>query len=146
MDELVTALKQMFANSFAFYLKAHNYHWNVEGPDFKQYHDLFGGIYEEVYGSLDTAAEYIRTLDSYAPGSFSRFAQLSEIEDETKVPTSRVMFERLLADNETLLASIKKAYDLAEAAGDHGLSNFLAERQAAQKKHAWMIRATLKNR
>jgi len=146
MDELAQLMKRVLANSFAFYLKAHNYHWNVEGPDFKEYHDLFGGIYEEVYGSVDTAAEFIRTLGSYAPGSFSRFSQLSNIEDETKIPTARVMIERLLSDNEIVLASIKETYDAAEAAGEHGLSNFLAERQAAHKKHAWMLNATLKNR
>lgn len=146
MDELAQLMKRVLANSFAFYLKAHNYHWNVEGPDFKEYHDLFSGIYEEVYDSVDTAAEFIRTLGSYAPGSFSRFSQLSNIEDETKIPTARVMIERLLSDNEIVLASIKETYDAAEAAGEHGLSNFLAERQAAHKKHAWMLNATLKNR
>ena len=30
MDELKQAMKQAFANSYAFYLKAQYFHWNVE--------------------------------------------------------------------------------------------------------------------
>ena len=35
-------------------------------------------------------------------------------------------------------------YKLAEANGEYGLANFLAERQDAHRKHGWMLRATLK--
>jgi starvation-inducible DNA-binding protein len=53
MEDLKQAAKVGFASSFSFYLKAHNFHWNVEGSDFKQYHDLFGDIYEEVFENYD---------------------------------------------------------------------------------------------
>jgi starvation-inducible DNA-binding protein len=73
MDELQQAAKVAFATEFSFYLKAHNFHWNVEGPDFKQYHDLFGDIYEEVYESIDLFAEQIRGLGTYVPASYHSF-------------------------------------------------------------------------
>ena len=38
MDALQQALKIAFATEYAFYLKAHYFHWNVEGADFYQYH------------------------------------------------------------------------------------------------------------
>ena len=144
MEELIVALKKALANTFAFYLKTHNYHWNVTGPDFSQYHKFLEGIYEEVYGSVDQFGEEIRSLGDYAPGSFTRFAELSDIQDETKVPPALTMLERLAADNQMLLASIESAYELAEREHKHGLSNFLAERQDAHSKHAWMLSATLK--
>ena len=34
MDALQQALKIAFATEYAFYLKAHYFHWNVEGADF----------------------------------------------------------------------------------------------------------------
>lgn len=144
MDELKQAMKQTFANSFAFYLKAQYFHWNVEGMLFPQLHEFFGKIYEEVYGSIDQFAEEIRALGSFAPGSFARFSQLAAVEDEDRIPPAKTMLEILAQDNEIVLASIAEAYQLAEAAGAHGLSNFLAERQDAHMKHAWMLRATLK--
>ena len=33
----------------------------------------------------------------------------------------------------------------AEAAGNHGFSNLLAERMSAHKKNAWMLRSTMKD-
>jgi len=68
MDELVQAMKKSLADTFAFYLKAQGFHWNVEGPNFPQYHALFDTIYNEVYGSIDQFAEEIRSLDAYAQG------------------------------------------------------------------------------
>jgi starvation-inducible DNA-binding protein len=144
MDELKQALKQAFANSFAFYLKAHYFHWNVEGMLFSQFHDFFGNIYQEVYASIDPFAENIRKIDSYAPGSFSRLSQLAEINDEERIPPAKNMLEILLQDNDIVLESIKTAYDTAESIGAVGISDFLAGRQDAHMKHAWMLRATLK--
>ena len=144
MDELKQALKLAFANSFAFYLKAHYFHWNVEGMLFSQFHDFFGNIDQEVYASIDPFAENIRKIDSYAPGSFSRLSQLAEINDEERIPPAKNMLEILLQDNDIVLESIKTAYDAAESVGAVGLSDFLAGRQDAHMKHAWMLRATLK--
>lgn len=144
MDELKQSLKVAFADTFAFYLKAANYHWNVEGILFPQLHMLLDTIYNEVYGSIDDFAENIRKVQSYTPASFSRLGELTTIEDERQVPEAKEMLVQLYQDNERVLESIRTAYDYAEQAGEHGLSNFLAERQDAHRKHGWMIRATLK--
>jgi starvation-inducible DNA-binding protein len=142
MDELIKATKIGFATEFSFYLKAHYFHWNVEGPDFKEYHDLFGAIYEEVYGSIDDFAENIRKLGSYTPGSYTRLSMLSQIEDETEVPPVNAMVQELLTDSDKTVKVFKMVYDLAEREGEHGLSNFLAERMDAHRKHSWMLRAS----
>lgn len=144
MDELVKAMKIAFSTEFSFYLKAHYFHWNVEGSDFLEYHDLFGKIYEEVYDSIDSFAENIRKLGSYTPGSYTRLSMLTQIEDETDVLPKEQMVAELLADNDKILKVIKLVYDLAEREGQHGLSNFLAERLDAHQKHGWMLRASLK--
>lgn len=146
MDELVQALKVVLANEYAFSLKTQNFHWNVEGPDFYEYHLLFERIYDEVYGSVDTIAERIRTLGAYAPGSFKRYLELTEIEDQVEIPTPRSMVEKLVADSQIVLNSIVRCYQLAEQSGNHGLSNLMAERQDAHDKHLWMLTATLKQR
>lgn len=144
MTTLVKAAKVAFASEFSFYLKAHNFHWNVEGSDFKQYHDLFGDIYEEVYDSIDTFAEQIRSLGAYVPGSYTRFSMLTQVDDETDILVKDGMVNQLLEDNEKMLGVLKMVYDLSESAGEHGFSNFLAERMDAHKKHGWMLRSSLK--
>jgi starvation-inducible DNA-binding protein len=144
MEDLQKAAKIAFASEFTFYLKAHFFHWNVEGINFRELHDLFGTIYEEVYDSIDDFAEKIRALGAYAPGSNSRFNVLSQIDDETSVVPAEHMVAELLQDSDNMVRLLKRVYDMAEAAGEHGFSNFLAERMDAHRKHSWQLRATSK--
>lgn len=143
-EELVKAAKVAFATEFSFYLKAHNFHWNITGSDFLEYHDLFGKIYEEVYSSIDDFAEKIRSLDAFVPGSFTRFSMLTAIDDETDILPQEAMLAELLQDNEKVIGILKIVYGLSEQASEYGFSNFLAERLDAHKKHGWMLKSSLK--
>lgn len=144
LSELQQAARIAFASEFAFYLKAHEFHWNVEGVHFQQFHQLFGTIYEEVYAVIDDFAEKLRALGCYAPGSLSKLSVLTRIEDqETAIPDG-AMVEMLLSDSEKICILFKMVYDLAEREGKHGFSNFLAERMDAHDKHSWMLRSVLK--
>jgi starvation-inducible DNA-binding protein len=144
MNKLQESLKIAFASEFSFYLKAHYFHWNVEGENFQQYHELFGKIYEEVYSSIDDFAENIRKLGAYTPGSFTRFSMLTAIEDETSVPDARAMTEELLNDSNKMSELFKIIFKLSEEEEEYGLSDFIAARQDAHRKHSWMLRAMLK--
>jgi starvation-inducible DNA-binding protein len=137
-------MKVVLASTFAMYLKAHNFHWNVEGPNFSEYHALFGNIYEDVHGSVDEVAERIRTMDQYAPGSMSRFAQLSVVDDQINIPSARGMVQELQSDNVKVIEELTKAFNLATKAGKEGLADYFAGRIDVHEKHGWMLRATLK--
>lgn len=144
MEELVKSLKVSLATVFAFYLKSHNYHWNVEGADFYQYHKLFEKIYENVQESIDGFGEQVRTLNAYAPASFARFVNLSKIKDETKIPTGSVMVDRLIADNDVVIEQINETLKLAEKHNKQGMMNFLAGRLEQHEKWAYFLRSTKK--
>ena len=144
MDELEQALKKAQADSFAFYLKAHYFHWNIEGANFPQYHSFLKSLYEEVFAAVDNIAEGIRTLDIYVPGSFTRFKELASIQDETTIPSDVSMITRLKDDNEKVLDTLTKAYELAEEAKKYGISNLIQDRIQAHEKHGWMLRSIIK--
>lgn len=144
MDKFVNQIKIAFASQYAFAIKAQNFHWNVEGSDFYQYHNLFETIYNEVYGSIDMFAENIRKIKAYTPASLSRFSTLTEISDEVEVLDPQAMVQELLRDAEKMQEIMKVLFVEAENRGEHGLSNFLADRQDAFAKHAWFLRATAK--
>ena len=142
MNDLNEQMKVCLATTFAFYLKTHNFHWNVEGPEFPQYHSFFDGLYNEVWGAVDSIAEHIRALNAYAPGSLARYSELSVIKDQVNIPSAKSMFKELLEDNQKLIDQLQIAYKLAESSGKVGLSNFLQDRIDIHNKHAWMLRAT----
>lgn len=134
----------LFASEFAFYLKAANFHWNVEGSDFYEFHLIFERIYTEVYESIDDFAEELRALQSYTPASLAILDTLSTVVGQDQVPQPMSMAKELLQDSDVLAENFRMGFDQAEQMGDHGFSNFLADRQNAHKKHSWMLRSTLK--
>jgi starvation-inducible DNA-binding protein len=143
---LADSLKILLATEYAFSLKAQQFHWNVEGPDFAQLHKFFGKLYEEVYNnSIDRTAEYIRALGDYAPGSYERFSELTVIKGQTKIPRARLMIEELLANNSQMLDLLNETFATAEQENQQGIVNFIAERIDAHQKHGWMLRSFLKD-
>lgn len=141
---LVDQMKTLLATVFSFYLKTHFFHWNVTGPDFAQYHEFLGNLYEEVHASVDRIAEEIRTLDSYAPGSLGRFKELSKIEDETMIPAPGQMMNILYFDNQRVIDVLNAAHETAQEQKVFGLVNFLEDRLDVHSKHAWMLRSFIK--
>jgi starvation-inducible DNA-binding protein len=142
---LADLLKTYLSSTFAYYLKAHFFHWNVEGPDFGELHAFFLAIYEDAFDAVDTIAEQIRTTEEYAPGSLSRFHELSQIQDQTKVPRARLMLEELLADTQTMKDLSKKVFDASTANGRDDIANFAADRLAQHGKYMWQIKSYLKD-
>jgi starvation-inducible DNA-binding protein len=141
---LADNLKVLLASTQSFAIKSQNFHWNVEGSDFPQYHEFFNTMYEDVSATIDTIAEYIRILGHYTPGSLSRYAELSIIQDQVKIPRAELMFQESLQDCETMLQLVTAMFDEAASENQHGIENYMAELQDLYGKKAWFIRSILK--
>lgn len=137
-------LKQVLGTSFAFYIKAAGFHWNIEGPNFPQYHSFLGDLYNEVYGSIDQLAEIIRQLDSYAPGSMTRYQELSIIDEQQQIPRAELMMAELYEDNQKIIVLLKETFHQCEAEDEQGIADFIAGRIDSHAKHSWMLRSILK--
>ena len=144
MEELIQQMKELLADTFAFRLKTQYYHWNIEGPDFAQYHKFLGKLYEEIDSAVDETAEKIRSLNSYAPGSFQRYLEFATIQCDDNIIPAVEMLDRVKIDNDVLRNKLKQVRNKAEASGEFGLVNFLEGRLDAHDKHAWMLKALTK--
>jgi starvation-inducible DNA-binding protein len=134
----------LLGSTFAFYVKIHGFHFNIEGDNFPQYHEFLGDFYTEVYGSIDPIGEYIRTLDSYTPGSLTRYAELTIIQDQLKIPRAELMFAELYEDNAKMIELLNHCFASASQENKQGIANFIAERLDAHEKHQWQLRSILK--
>jgi starvation-inducible DNA-binding protein len=137
-------LKVLLASTQSFAIKSQNFHWNVEGSNFPQYHKFFNTLYKDVNETVDTIAEYIRILGAYTPGSLTRYAELSIIEDQIKIPRAELMFVESLQDCELMLQLVTAMFDEAASENQHGIENYMAELQDLYGKKAWFIRSILK--
>jgi starvation-inducible DNA-binding protein len=143
-EELVNSLQKVLADTFAMYYKAHASHWNVEGPNFPQYHDFFADIYNELWTSVDEIAEKIRQLGGYTPSSLAELMSNSMVSENSGTMSAEEYISKLLDANNLVLASLLMSYKEAEAATEIGVSNFIQDRVMAHQKHGWMLKATLK--
>lgn len=141
---LKESLKVLHADTFAMYLRAHYFHWNVTGPNFSEYHAFFSDVYEQLFAAVDPIAEHIRAIDEYAPGSFSRLSELATIKLDDTIPSDSDMMRKLETDNKKVLASLYSAYKDAESEKELGVANFLQDRIDAHDKLGWMLRSFTK--
>jgi starvation-inducible DNA-binding protein len=144
METLISQLKTILGTNFALYLKAHGYHWNVEGPDFAQYHKFLGKFYESVYGNVDPIAEHLRALNSYAPGSLARMLELADITESTNIPDGITMMRDLASDNDRYILHLRAGIVAADGANEPAVGNFLQDLLDAHQKHGWMLRSIIK--
>jgi starvation-inducible DNA-binding protein len=145
MDELKTAIKVLLANATVMYYKTHQFHWNVEGIEFTQYHTFFEDIYTDVYNSVDPTAELLRKLDEYAPVSIDELYKYKTLEEETtRVILLSDILASLIKANEEVLASLNKVFTIANADKQQGICNFIADRIDTHQKHGWFLRASAK--
>lgn len=137
-------LKILLASTQSYAIKSQNFHWNIEGSDFPQYHEFYDKLYNDVAETIDPIAEYIRILGHYTPGSLQRYAELTVIQDQTKIPRAELMFMETLQDTEKMIEIVVAMFDEATNEKQQGIANFLAELQDLYGKKAWFIRSILK--
>ena len=141
---LADDLKTLLGTTYVLYTKVAGMHWNVEGPDFPQYHQFLGDLYGDIYGSIDSIAEYIRTLDAYAPGSLARMLELSVIQEQPKIPRAELMFAELIEDNTNYITLLNNCFKSADSENQQGIADYIAGRLDAMNKHNWMMKAIMK--
>ena len=105
---------------------------------------LFVDIYADEGGAIDPTAEYIRTLEVYAPCCLSRMIELSVVKEQPKVPTAMLMVKELYEGGEKILDLLKKANKEALADEEDGIANFLADRMSAHGKWCWQLNSLMK--
>lgn len=141
---LSDSLKVLLASTQSFAIKSQNFHWNIEGSNFPQYHKFYDDLYNDVNDTIDTIAEYIRILGHYTPGSLQRYAELSTIKDQTKIPRAELMFQETLQDTNVIIELVATIFDQATNDRQQGIANYMAELQDLYGKKAWFIRSILK--
>ena len=142
-SSVVSTLQKVLNDTVVFYFAAHRAHWNIEGEDFTQYHQLFSAIYEDAIGSVDDIAENIRKSQAF-PSNLTEVVMNASFKDDCDCTDWAGMAQMLLEKNNMVNASVLAAFAAATAANEQGIANFMAERDDMHKKWAWQLRSSLK--
>lgn len=141
--ELSAKLTDVLGDSVALWWRAQSAHWNVTGPHFHAYHELFGEVYEDVWASLDTTAEAIRNLGEFPP---SRLSQLLKNEETaTDTHDAETLVREVLGANAAVTKCLYSAFDECNKpeCNAQGIANYVAGRIEAHEKWSWQLSATL---
>ena len=142
-ENISGGLARLLADSYTLYLKTHNYHWNVTGPQFNTLHMMFETQYTELAIAVDEIAERIRALGVKAPGSYSEFAKLTNIEEGDGNESAEEMIRQLAIGQETVVRTAREVFPAADAANDEPTADLLTQRMQIHEKNAWMLRSML---
>lgn len=140
---IADGLSRLLADTYTLYLKTHNFHWNVTGPQFNSLHLMFEGQYTELSLAVDLIAERIRALGEPAPGSYSAYARLATISEADGVPDATDMVRILADDQLAVVRTARGVFPLADDAHDEPTCDLLTQRMQVHEKTAWMLRANL---
>ena len=142
-NEIADRLSGLLADSYSLYLKTHNFHWNVTGPQFNTLHTMFETQYTELAIAVDDIAERIRALGVRAPGSYAEFSARTAIADASGTETAEEMIAALVEGQETVARTARDAFPAAESANDQPTADLLTQRMQIHEKNAWMLRSML---
>ena len=143
-EKIAAGLSRVLADTYALYLKTHNFHWNVEGPMFNTLHLMFMDQYTELWTALDAIAERIRALGYPAPGTNREFSQLTSIDETDGVPEAMEMVRLLVSGHESVARTARAAFPAARKGGDESTADLLTQRLQIHEKTAWMLRSLLR--
>ena len=142
-EAISAGLSRLLADSYTLYLKTHNYHWNVTGPQFNTLHQMFEEQYTELAAAVDEIAERIRALGVRAPGSYKEYAALTNIEESIGEESAEEMIRQLAVGQEKVVRTARDAFPAADAANDEPTADLLTQRMQIHEKNAWMLRSML---
>lgn len=144
---VINILSKVLADQYILYTKTRNYHWNVTGEDFSEYHKLFADQYDALDEDIDEVAERIRTLGGKTPATLSEFKRLARLKEHSgKYPKASAMIANLLADHEAVIQNLRKDIDACDDKyEDDGTEDFLTQLLQKHEKTAWMLRSILEN-
>lgn len=141
----VSLLNTLLADEFVLLVQTLNFHWNLVGPEFHDYHILFDGQYKAIFEYIDAIAERVRALGGTALGSMAHLlAQATLKESSSVVPSPKEMVKILLDQHEKVITQIRLGINkTGENSYDMGTNNFLSDLITKHEKTAWMLRSLI---
>jgi starvation-inducible DNA-binding protein len=138
-----TKLANLIADNFLAYFNAHVYHFNVVGPDFVQYHNLFSEVYEYLFENHDSLSEQLRQMKVKVPGNLKNYLTDSVVNSSATASGVKDMLKNTCEDLDAILQSSQKLYEEAGAEGHGALETYIGDYMTGVSKLKWKVDSCL---
>lgn len=144
MSKVVGILKQIQADASVFYVKVHNFHWNVKGMDFHPTHKATEEIYEQFADIFDDVAERVLQIGGMPYVTLADMLKNAKIKEESETSfNSKEVMKAILADYEYFLKSFEQLSSEADKAGDKVSAAYADDKVGELQKALWMLKSQL---
>jgi starvation-inducible DNA-binding protein len=143
VNQLTDIVNKQIANWSVLYIKLHNYHWFVKGPQFFTLHTKFEELYNEASLHIDELAERLLALGGAPVATMKECLQAASVKEATGQETAEEMVSTLVNDFETMISELKEGMKIAEEVGDETTGDMLLGIHQSLEKHVWMLKSFL---
>lgn len=142
-EKLIDIVNKQVANWNVLYVKLHNYHWYVKGPQFFTLHTKFEELYNEAALHIDELAERLLALGGKPLATMKDYLAVASVHEAKGNETAEEMVEEIVRDFETMIQELKAGMDYAGEIGDETTGDMLLGIHQSLEKHVWMLKSFL---
>ena len=143
--DLMVETNKYLANLGVMYIKLHNLHWNIVGPQFKAVHEYLESIYDLFSGYLDDIAEFIRMENEFPLATLTDYLDVATIvEIESMEYSVHEALKLLLEDIYILKTQANYLRNYTDKVDKFLLGNMLEEHIKQYEKIIWFVNSMLK--
>ncbi len=143
-DQTIDLINQLLADYQVYFQNLRGFHWNIQGPNFFTLHEKFEELYGEASDNIDMIAERVLILGGVPLHSLEEYVAHSNIDSLTHVTTDREAVSSIKANNQVLIADLRKLIEAASQQGDEGTADMATEVLRSLEKNVWMLGAYLR--
>ncbi|WP_215115533.1 DNA starvation/stationary phase protection protein [Exiguobacterium sp. s80] len=138
-----TVLNQQVANYGVLFVKLHNYHWYIKGPEFLTLHVKLEELYTWVSEQYDVVAERLLMNNGNPSATMKEYLEQTTLEEAKSGLSADQMVESVISDFQQVRKEMLEAIEHLEAQDVTVEDDLLAQAKEIEKQ-IWMLRATLK--
>jgi len=141
--DVKAVLNTQVANWNVMFVKLHNFHWYIKGPQFFTLHAKFEELYKEAAQYIDDLAERLLALNGKPVATLKEALQTASVKEAGGGETAEQMVQAVVADFNLMIGEMKEGMARAESEGDETTSDMLLGIQRRLEKHVWLFQSYL---
>jgi starvation-inducible DNA-binding protein len=142
-NELTQMVNQQIANGTVLYIKLHNYHWYVTGPEFFTLHAKFEELYNEAALHIDELAERLLAMGDKPVATMTGALEIASVKEAAGYESASDMVASIVDDYSTIIDELKRGMKMAGEVNDETTSDLLLSIHSGLEKHVWMLNSFL---
>lgn len=136
-------LNTLVATQGLFYVKLHQAHWYIKGPNFFSLHPKLEELYDDLTVQMDDMAERLLAIGGEPYSTLKEFIDHSLIKEsiDDKNLSEKEMIQSVITDFEILRDELSSGIKLTDEENDGVSNDLLISQKTEVDKTIWMLQA-----